>query len=50
MDTLHNDDLILIDTYEGIGIYKIDYESAKKRDIEFTRQLIRENGGTPKGE
>lgn len=38
--SIHNDDLIPLDSYEGITVYAIDYESAINRHNEFIRSLI----------
>jgi len=40
---VHNDDMIPLKTYEGITLYRIDYESALRRENEFTQRLINKN-------
>ena len=37
---VHNDDLIPIDSYEGITIYRVNYEQALEREREFIRKMI----------
>jgi len=40
IDSVHNEDLIPIDSRNGVVIYSINYESLEKRDEEFRRKLI----------
>jgi hypothetical protein len=37
---VHNDDLIPIDTYEGITCYAINWGQAEEREIAFIQRLI----------
>ena len=37
---IHNDDLIPVDSYEGVVIYVIDYDKALERQNAFIRQMI----------